>query len=166
MAEYATRLEPLAGGDAELVFLGEVRTPWTDRSTCPKNGAESTATGRIVLKPRYRPGIASLETVSHVIVLTWLDRASRDVIALTPPTDVARHGVFATRAPDRPNPIGLTVSEVVEIHADGLTVKGIDCLDRTPVIDIKPYFAPTDARPDARVGWHEARARPLPPAGA
>lgn len=163
MAEYATRLEPERGGDAELVFLGEVRTPWTDRSTCPKNGAESHEPGRIVLKPRYRPGLASLETVSHVIVLTWLDRSDRDVIALTPPTDSARHGVFATRAPDRPNPIGLTVSEILEIHADGLTVRGIDCLDRTPVIDIKPYFASTDAHPDAVVGWHAKRAKPLPP---
>lgn len=163
MPEYATRLDPVPGGDAQLVFLGRIRTPWTDRASCPKNGAESTASGRIVLEPRYRPGLASLETVSHVIVLTWLDRSARDVIALVPPTDVARHGVFATRAPDRPNPIGVTVAEIVEIHEDGLTVRGIDCLDCTPVIDIKPYFASTDARPDAVVGWHEKRAKPLPP---
>lgn len=163
MTDYATRLDRVSGGDAQLVFLGEIRTPWTDRAKCPKNSAESTATGRIVLKPHYRAGLASLQTVSHVIVLTWLDRSSRDVIALVPPTDIARHGVFATRAPDRPNPIGLTVSEVVEIHEDGLTVAGVDVLDGTPVIDIKPYFASTDARPEAVVGWHAQRAKPLPP---
>ncbi len=145
-------------------------TPWPKPprpapSTCPQNGGESTAVGRIALKPRYRPGLASLETVSHVIILTWFDRSARDVIALTPPTDVASHGVFATRAPDRPNPIGVTVSEIVEIHEDGISVSGIDCLDGTPVLDIKPYFASTDSRPDAVVGWHTLRARPLPPVG-
>lgn len=168
MTDRMTRLDACLGtnpGHAGLVFLGEIRTPWTERSRCPKNAAESTETGRIVLKEPYRPGLASLETVSHVIVLTWLDRAARDVIALTPPTDDRSHGVFATRSPNRPNPIGVAVSEIVEVHEDGLTIRGIDCLDGTPVIDIKPYFASTDSRPQARVGWHERRAKPLPPVG-
>lgn len=151
--------------DAGLVFIGKIRTPWTERKACPRNAGESDATARVVLDEPYRPGLASLQTVSHVILLYWLDRARRNVIAGIPPTDTESHGVFATRSPNRPNPIGLAVSKVVELHADGLTVVGIDCLDGTPLIDIKPYFASVDSRPDARVGWHQGRANPLPPRG-
>ncbi|WP_018698826.1 tRNA (N6-threonylcarbamoyladenosine(37)-N6)-methyltransferase TrmO [Amorphus coralli] len=167
MADRMTRIDPppAAAANAGLVFIGAIRTPWSERSRCPKNSAESAETARIVLEGPYRPGLASLETVSHVIVLTWLDRASRDVIALVPPMDDVRHGVFATRSPNRPNPIGVAVAEIVTVHEDGLTIRGIDCLDGTPLLDIKPYFASTDARPDARVGWHEQRAKPLPPSG-
>ncbi|MEW5421194.1 tRNA (N6-threonylcarbamoyladenosine(37)-N6)-methyltransferase TrmO [Amorphus sp. 3PC139-8] len=166
MAQKRTRLDvdpAHAPSDAGLVFIGEIRTPWTDRSACPRNAGESDAVAQVRLAPPYRPGLASLETVSHVLLLYWLDQASRDVIALVPPTDDRSHGVFATRSPNRPNPIGLAVSRVVDVHEDGLLVTGIDCLDRTPLLDIKPYFASVDAHPGAVVGWHQARAHPLPP---
>lgn len=166
MGQELTRLEtdPAEGaGDVGLVFIGEIRTPWTDRSTCPRNAGESDAVIRVTLAPAYRPGLASLETASHVILLYWLDRASRDVIALVPPTDDRSHGVFATRAPNRPNPIGVAVAWLVAVHEDGISVVGVDCLDHTPLLDIKPYFASVDSRPEAVVGWHQARAHPLPP---
>lgn len=151
--------------DAGLTFIGRISTPWRERSSCPRNAGESEATARIVLDARYRPGLASLDTVTHVILLYWLHQSRRDVLELVPPTDTRRHGVFATRAPVRPNPIGLSVSRVVSVHDDGLTVAGIDCVDGTPLLDIKPYFASVDAKPEARVGWYETRAYPLPPRG-
>ncbi|MDQ0316566.1 tRNA (N6-threonylcarbamoyladenosine(37)-N6)-methyltransferase TrmO [Amorphus orientalis] len=151
--------------DAGLVFIGRIHTPWRDRSSCPRNASESEATARIVLEAPYRPGLGSLDTISHVILLYWLHQARRDIVEIVPPTDTRAHGVFATRAPVRPNPIGLSVSQIVSVHADGLTVTGIDCLDGTPLLDIKPYFASVDAKPEARVGWYETRPNPLPPRG-
>jgi len=148
-----------------LTVIGRVRTPWKTQEDCPRNAMESDAECRVAVDPPFRDGLKSLETCSHAILLTWFDRAPRDVITLTPPNDTAEHGVFALRAPGRPNPIGVTVADIVRVETDGLIVRHVDCLDGTPLLDIKPYFASVDCKPDARVGWHETRTRPLPPRG-
>jgi tRNA-Thr(GGU) m(6)t(6)A37 methyltransferase TsaA len=147
----------------ELTIIGRICTPWTKAEDCPRNAMETDVACRVEVDAPYRDGLKSLETCSHAILLTWFDRAPRDVITLTPPNDTAAHGVFALRAPGRPNPIGLTVVNIVRVEPDGLVVRHVDCLDGTPLIDIKPYFASVDSKPDARVGWHEMRANPLPP---
>jgi tRNA-Thr(GGU) m(6)t(6)A37 methyltransferase TsaA len=146
-----------------LTIIGRIRTPWTAAAECPRHTMESDATCRVELDETYRAGLKSLETCTHAILLYWLDRAPRDVIVMQPPNDDTQHGVFALRAPGRPNPIGLAVVDIVSVEPDGLTVRHVDCFDGTPLLDIKPYFASTDSKPEARVGWHTRRARPLPP---
>lgn len=155
-----------SGARPELTIIGRIRTPWTRAEDCPRHTMETDTLCRVEIDAPYRPGLQSLETCSHAILLYWLDRADRDVVTLTPPNDDVAHGVFALRAPGRPNPIGLAVVDVVKVEPDGLVVRHVDCFDGSPLLDIKPYFATTDSKPDARVGWHESRAKPLAPRGS
>jgi len=145
--------------DASLYFIGRIRTPWRRREECPKNARGSDAECTLVLDPRWADGLKGLESASHVIVLYWMDRARRDLVLQAPRHYREQRGTFALRSPVRPNPIALSVARLVRIEANRLTVVGIDCLDDTPLLDIKPYFASTDAVPDAVVGWHAARKR-------
>ncbi len=131
----------------ELTFIGRVRTPWTRVDDCPRNAMETEVECRVEIDEPYRDGLKSLETCTHAILLTWFDRAPRDVITLTPPNDSVTHGVFALRAPGRPNPIGLSVVDIVRVEKDGLVVRHVDVLDKTPLLDIKPYFASVDSKP-------------------
>jgi tRNA-Thr(GGU) m(6)t(6)A37 methyltransferase TsaA len=143
--------------DASLYFIGRIHTPWTRREDCPKNGRESDAECTIEVDPRWAQALKGLETTSHVLVLYWMDKARRDLVLQAPRHYAEQRGTFALRSPVRPNPIAASVVRIVGIDANKLTVIGLDCLDGTPLIDIKPYFASTDAVPDAVVGWHAAR---------
>jgi tRNA-Thr(GGU) m(6)t(6)A37 methyltransferase TsaA len=150
----------LAGGaptadDAGLIFIGRIRTPFTDRGACPKNVADSDAVCRIELDPAYAPALDGLETASHVLVLYWLDRAERDFLVQAPGHAPRPLGTFALRSPNRPNPIGVAAVPLVDIAAGVVTVRGLDCLDGTPLLDLKPYIARTDAHPDATLGWRD-----------
>jgi len=146
-----------AAPDAGLYFIGRIRTPWTRREDCPKNSDEAEAVCTIALDPRWAPGLKDVATCTHLIVLYWMDQAPRDMIVQTPRHYGEPHGVFALRTPARPNPIALAVVDLLAIEAAALHVRGLDCIDGTPLLDIKPYFASTDAKPTARVGWHERR---------
>lgn len=145
--------------NAGLYFIGRIATPWRSRTECPKNSAASDALCTIDVDPRYADGLKDLDTASHVIVLYWMDRAPRHLVLQKPRHDGETRGVFALRSPARPNPIALSVAELIAIDGPRLTVRGLDCLDGTPLLDLKPYFGSTDARPLAEVGWHAARAR-------
>lgn len=147
--------DPGAGpGDASVVFIGRIRSPWSDRSTCPKNMSAARAAGRpaeLVVDEAYRRGLEGLEGVSHVVILTWLHHSPRDLIVQKPRHAAAARGVFALRSPARPNPVGLHVARLVAVDRDSGTLRldAIDVLDGTPVIDIKPYMSSIDAFPDA-----------------
>ena len=143
--------------DASLYFIGRIRTPWRRREDCPKNGRESEAICTIELDQRWAAGLTGLETSSHVLVLYWMDRARRDLVLQAPRHYAEQHGTFALRSPVRPNPIAVSVARLLGISGNTLSVMGLDCLDSTPLLDLKPYFASTDAIPDARVGWHASR---------
>ena len=145
--------------DASLYFIGRIRTPWKRREECPKNGRESDAVCTIELDPRWVAGLKGLETVSHVLVLYWMDKARRDLVLQSPRHYAERRGTFALRSPVRPNPIAASVVRLIEIEGNRLKVIGLDCLDNTPLLDIKPYFASTDSVPDASVGWHADHKR-------
>jgi len=140
--------------DAGLYFIGRIRTPWTRRDDCPKNAGESDTVCTIELDPRYAKALDKVETCSHLIVLYWMDRARRDLVVQTPRHYGEGRGTFALRSPVRPNPIALSVVKLVKIDGTTLLIRNIDCLDNTPVLDIKPYFASVDSKPDATVGWH------------
>jgi tRNA-Thr(GGU) m(6)t(6)A37 methyltransferase TsaA len=142
--------------DASLYFIGRIRTPWTRREDCPKNARESDALCRIEVDARWAPALKDVETCTHIIVLYWMDKARRDLVVQVPRHYGEARGTFALRSPARPNPIALSVVPLLGIEGATLTVRGLDCLDGTPLLDIKPYFASTDSVPDAVTGWHAA----------
>lgn len=141
--------------DAAVIYIGHIRTPWTNRSDCPRRGAGNQEICRIELDEPYRMGLKSVEGCSHLYVLYWMHEAPRNLIIQSPAFDERTHGVFALRSPARPNPIALSVVELLGIENGVLEVRGLDCLDGTPLIDIKPYFSQTDARPEATVAWRD-----------
>jgi tRNA-Thr(GGU) m(6)t(6)A37 methyltransferase TsaA len=143
--------------DAGLYFIGRIRTPWTRRDDCPKNAGESDVVCTIEVDQRYAQALDKVETCSHLVVLYWMDRAQRDLVVQTPRHCGEGRGTFALRSPVRPNPIALSVVKLVKVEGTTLHVQNIDCLDNTPLLDIKPYFASVDSKPDATVGWHRDR---------
>ncbi|MEW9804885.1 tRNA (N6-threonylcarbamoyladenosine(37)-N6)-methyltransferase TrmO [Mesorhizobium sp. ZMM04-5] len=158
--EIALDKDPAAmAPDAGVVFIGRIRSPWTTRADCPRNMAAARAAGRqatIEIAPPYRAGLGGLGGTSHVVVLSWLGRAARNLIIQKPRHAAEPKGVFALRSPARPNPVGLHVAGLVALDAAAglLTLDAIDVLDGTPVIDLKPYFASIDSFPDAQPPRH------------
>ena len=136
--------------DAALHFIGRIRTPFATLADCPKNPGEGHVEASVELDPRYLAGLEGIDRFSHLILLYWMDEARRDLIRQTPRHLDTPRGVFALRSPLRPNPVSLAVVELVRVDGARLVVKGIDCRDRPPLIDIKPYFASTDSVPVAR----------------
>jgi tRNA-Thr(GGU) m(6)t(6)A37 methyltransferase TsaA len=157
LREGEIAVELPADFDAGLYFIGRIRTPWHRRDECPKNARESDMVCTIELDPRWQAGLKGLETATHVIALYWMDQARRDLMLQAPRHYDEQRGTFALRSPVRPNPIALSVAKLVGIKGSTLSVIGIDCLDNTPLLDIKPYFASVDSVPDAAVGWHARR---------
>src|SRR5215831_3292176 len=143
--------------DASLYFIGRIRTPWKRREECPKNARESEAVCTLEVEARWTAALAGVETCSHLIVLYWMNRSRRDLVLQMPRHYTSGRGTFALRSPARPNPIALSIVRLLGVEGTRLSVVGLDCLDETPLVDIKPYFASTDAVADAVVGWHAAR---------
>ena len=141
--------------DAWISFIGQIETPFKKREDCPRHGRKTDEIARIRLKPAFLPGLKSLETCSHVIVFYWMHQANRTLIQQCPRFADSVHGTFALRSPNRPNPISMSVVDLLEVTDDGLLVRHIDCLDGTPLLDLKPYFPHTDSIPDASTGWFD-----------
>ncbi|MGL4396235.1 MAG: tRNA (N6-threonylcarbamoyladenosine(37)-N6)-methyltransferase TrmO [Hyphomicrobium sp.] len=136
--------------DAGVHFIGRIRTPWKTTAECPKNSRlRSGIVATIEIDPRYAAGLQDIMLFSHAIALYWLDQSRRDLIAQIPSHLSAPRGVFALRSPVRPNPIGLAVVELVALDGTRLSIGNIDCVDGTPLIDLKPYFASIDSEPGA-----------------
>jgi len=138
--------------------IGTVRSPYTDTTQIPKGrGAEHRAEGALEVLPRFEAGLQDIEGFSHLYVLWLFDRAQSFELLTTTPTDTTAHGVFATRAPRRPNPIGLTVVTLLRREGCKLHVRGVDMLDGTPILDIKPYLSSVPEA-ELRRGWLEGKA--------
>jgi len=140
--------------------IGYVRSPFQETQEVPKGlGTQHTAEGTIEVLPELAAGLQDIEGFSHVYVI-WVLHRSRDYeLVATPPTDDRPHGVFATRSPRRPNPIGLSVVELLGRDGRHLRVRGVDMLDGTPVLDLKPYLSSVPPE-QIRRGWlAEAEAR-------
>jgi tRNA-Thr(GGU) m(6)t(6)A37 methyltransferase TsaA len=142
-----------AAPDAGVYFIGRIHTPWKTRQDCPKNARESDAVCTVEVEPAFQPGLKDVETCSHLVLLYWMDRAPRNLVLQVPGHYGVQHGTFALRSPARPNPIAMSVVKLLRVEGTTLSVVGLDCLDGTPLIDIKPYFASVDSVPDAVVGW-------------
>jgi tRNA (adenine37-N6)-methyltransferase len=141
----------------EVRPIGRLSTPWHAIGDCPRNGRQPDPPPecRAVVDAEFVPGLASLDGFSHLILVYWMDRlADATRLSFTPPFDTQARGVFATRAPWRPNPIAMAVVAFDGFDGPGiLRVRYLDCLDGTPLLDIKPYLPTTDAVPDASMGW-------------
>lgn len=140
--------------------IGFVRSPYRDTKAIPKGlGAKHEAEGILEIRAEFEPGLADIEGFSHLYVIWAFDRSEGFTLAVTPPNDDRPHGVFATRSPRRPNPIGLTVVEVLSREGPLLRVRGLDMLEGTPILDIKPYLS--NIPPERlRRGWlAESEAR-------
>jgi tRNA (adenine37-N6)-methyltransferase len=148
--------------------IGTLHTPWRTVAECPRNGRQPdpapVCTARVL--PEFLDGLQSLEGFSHLILLYWLGQPTPPRLIFIPPFDPQPRGIFATRAPFRPNPIGLSVVAFDGFVApDCLKVRFLDCLDGTPLLDIKPYLPTTDSEPGATMGWldpHATRNRNTP----
>jgi tRNA-Thr(GGU) m(6)t(6)A37 methyltransferase TsaA len=132
----------MSGSGFELTPVGRVESPLTDGGTAPKQGYEGAPDAWLVFEPAVLEGLQGIRPGARVIVLTWLDRARRDVLRVHPRDDPARpmQGVFNTRSADRPNPIGLHPVEVVSIEGRRVRVRDLEALDGTPVLDVKPVL--------------------------
>ncbi len=144
----------------EMRAVGHVRSPYAEASQIPKGrGAKHEAEGVIELLPEFEAGLTDVEGFSHLFIIWVFDRAEGFELAGVPPTDARPHGVFATRSPRRPNPLGLTVVRLLGREGRRLRVAGLDMLDGTPVLDLKPYLSGVPEA-DLRRGWlAEAEAR-------
>lgn len=122
--------------------IGWVESPLTDRRLAPRQGDEGAPEACLVFGPEVVEGLRDLRPGQEVIVLTWLDRAARDVLVTRPRSDPARPltGVFSTRSPDRPNPVGLHRVEIVSVDGARFLVRNLEALDGTPIVDVKPVL--------------------------
>ena len=133
--------------------IGVVRSPYTATAQIPKGkGAEHRAEGVLEILPHLEVGLTDVEGFSHLFVIWVFDRSTGSELLGTPPLDTRPHGVFATRSPRRPNPIGLTVVKLLRREGNRLFVSGVDMLDGTPILDIKPYLSSIDPG-ELRRGW-------------
>ncbi len=140
--------------------IGYVKSPYKNTKEIPKGfGAKHDAEGILEILPQFEAGLKDIEGFSHLFVLWVFDRAEGFDLVGTPPIDDLPHGVFATRSPRRPNPIGLTVVELLGRDCNSLRVRGVDMLDGTPLLDLKPYMSSIPPE-SLRRGWlAEAEAR-------
>lgn len=124
--------------DAALTFIGRIHTPWTDRLTCPRQGRHDGPVCRIEVFAPWDRALAGLDQYERVEVLYWLHHSRRDLLLQSPKNDGVARGTFSLRSPVRPNPIGTSVVKLVGIEGNMVLVQGLDCLDGTPLIDLKP----------------------------
>ncbi|MGA7805935.1 tRNA (N6-threonylcarbamoyladenosine(37)-N6)-methyltransferase TrmO [Bradyrhizobium sp.] len=144
--ERAVEIPPAT--DAGLVFIGRIRTPWTSRLETPRQGRHDGPVCRLEI---FEPWVAALKGVdfySNLEVLYWLDRSRRDLVLQSPKNNKSTRGTFSLRSPVRPNPIATSIVKLVAIEGNAVLVRGLDCLDGTPLLDIKPdrcEFTPLSA---------------------
>lgn len=127
-----------APDDARLRFIGRIRTPWTTRAACPRQGALDGPECRVEIDADWAPALRGIEAYERVELLYWLDRSRRDLVLQNPGRDGKIFGTFALRSPVRPNPIGVSRVALIGVEGAMLRVRGLDCLDGTPLIDLKP----------------------------
>ncbi|MFN2355220.1 MAG: tRNA (N6-threonylcarbamoyladenosine(37)-N6)-methyltransferase TrmO [Desulfopila sp.] len=142
-----------------MEHIGTIRTPFTilaDMPIQPKGAAE--VEGQIILEKRFEKGLQDLDGFSHIFLLYQFHKADRTELTVVPFLDTEARGVFSTRSPLRPNHIGISIVEIVTIEANIVHVRGIDVLDRTPLLDIKPYIEKFDQVERSRSGWMRASA--------
>jgi tRNA-Thr(GGU) m(6)t(6)A37 methyltransferase TsaA len=138
--------------------IGIIRSPFKDKASTPIQASRSQATGQVVVYPEYTAGLQDLEGFSHIFLIYIFHCSSGYSLQVKPFLDHNLHGLFATRHPCRPNPVGLSVVQLLAHHDNVLDIAGVDVLDETPLLDIKPYVPDFDIRRDTRTGWYATRS--------
>jgi tRNA-Thr(GGU) m(6)t(6)A37 methyltransferase TsaA len=131
-------VEPPPPTDAGLAFIGRIRTPWTSRMVTPRQGRQDGPLCRIEIFPPWVPALNGLDGFERIEVIYWLHLSRRDLVLQSPANDGTARGTFSLRSPARPNPIGTSIARLVGIEGATVLVRGLDCLDDTPLLDIKP----------------------------
>ena len=139
--------------------IGVIHSPFSDKAHTPIQSNRSQARGQVEVLPEYTPGLQDLEGFSHIYLLYVFHRSEGFSLLVHPFLDDELHGLFATRHPCRPNPIGLSVVRLLVRRDNKLEIEGVDVLDGTPLLDIKPYVTDFDVRTDARTGWYANRSK-------
>jgi tRNA-Thr(GGU) m(6)t(6)A37 methyltransferase TsaA len=124
--------------DAGLIFIGRIHTPWTNRLECPRQGRPDGPICRIEVDPHWQSALDRIDEFERIEVLYWLHESRRDLVQQSPANDGSTRGTFALRSPVRPNPIGTSIAHLVSRDGNMLLVRGMDCLDGTPLLDLKP----------------------------
>jgi tRNA-Thr(GGU) m(6)t(6)A37 methyltransferase TsaA len=131
-------VEPPNPRDAGLVFIGRIRTPWTSREMTPRQGRHDGPVCRLEIFDPWAPALKGVDFYSNLEVVYWLHRSRRDLVLQSPKNDGATRGTFSLRSPVRPNPIGTAIVKLVGVEGNVVLVRGLDCLDETPLLDLKP----------------------------
>jgi tRNA-Thr(GGU) m(6)t(6)A37 methyltransferase TsaA len=139
--------------------IGVIHSPFVEKKNTPIQPTRSAFSGMVEVYPEYSDGLEGVEGFSHLILLYVFHRSSDYRLVVKPFLDDREHGLFATRYPDRPNPIGLSIVRLIKRAGSRIEIEGVDVLDGTPLLDIKPYVPDFDIRPDARSGWYENRSK-------
>ncbi len=137
----------------QLKSIGIIHSPYKERKKCPPQGREEICW--IEVFEEYKGGLKDIDGFSHLLLFYWLHCSKNYSLLVKTPWDSEPHGVFATRSPNRPNALGLSVVELIEREENKLKVKGLDALEGTPLLDIKPYLPPIDSKTKVRIGWVE-----------
>lgn len=140
--------------------IGVIHSPYKAKKETPYQGRHENKESTLEVFEEYEAALLDVDRCTHLYVLYWQDRSDRGILQTRTPWGPEIHGVFSTRSPNRPNPIGLCVADFVERDGRFVKVNGLDALDGSPLIDIKPYSASIDSFPGARIGWRgEQEAR-------
>ena len=139
--------------------IGVIHSPFTEKDKTPIQASRSQAIGLVEIYPEFADGLMDIEALSHIYLLYAFHESDGYTLQVKPFLDDQEHGIFATRYPCRPNPLGLSVVKLLSRKENSLTVEGIDTLDGTPLLDIKPYIPDFDLRTDVRTGWYETRSK-------
>jgi tRNA-Thr(GGU) m(6)t(6)A37 methyltransferase TsaA len=139
--------------------IGVIHSPFNEKDQTPIQPTRSQAIGRVEVFPEYSSGLEGLEEFSHIILLYVFHCSSGYSLQVKPFLDDQLHGLFATRHPCRPNPLGLSVVRLLECQGNVLDIEGVDILDGTPLLDIKPYVPDFDVRTEVQTGWYSRRSK-------
>jgi tRNA-Thr(GGU) m(6)t(6)A37 methyltransferase TsaA len=144
--------------DISLTSIGIIHTPFSEPAHSPIQASRSTAKGSVDVFPQYAAGLRDLDEFSHIYLLYLIDCPQGYNLNIKPFLDDREHGVFATRYPCRPNSIGLSLVHLLKVNGNQLDFEGVDMLDNTPLLDIKPYVPDFDVRENVQIGWYGRRA--------
>lgn len=142
-----------------LCSIGIIHSPFTEKSNTPIQSTLSQAIGLVEVEPEYAEGLLDIEGFSHLILLYIFHQSSSVLLRVKPFLDDQEHGLFATRYPCRPNPLGLSIVRLLSRQENKLTIGGVDVLDGTPLLDIKPYVPDFDLQTGVKAGWYEHRSK-------
>ncbi|MDI9438262.1 MAG: tRNA (N6-threonylcarbamoyladenosine(37)-N6)-methyltransferase TrmO [Euryarchaeota archaeon] len=129
----------------ELTTIGTVKSPYKSRGEAPHQGRNQAELSEIIIQPEFEEALEGVEGYHQLIIIYWFDRAEDPLMKVVPHGRTKKRGIFSTRAPPRPNPIGLTMVDLIKREGPVLTVRGLDALDGSPVLDIKPYLPDLDS---------------------